>query len=87
MLHARESRWSSDPTAKAGGLLARFDEVLQTIPLDRGCFACMLGEVNRQTLFLLVAEGRGFENMADLARSSQVLITRAPAPGVGTQGL
>ncbi len=31
-------------------------EVLQTIHLDRSCFACMLGGVNKQTLFLMVAE-------------------------------
>ncbi len=58
-------------------------EVLQTIHLDRSCFACMLGGVNKQTLFLMVAEWRGPENMTDQTRTGQVLITRAPAPGVG----
>ena len=39
-------------------------EVLQTIELDRGCFACMLGGADGTTLFMLAAEWRGMEHMA-----------------------
>jgi hypothetical protein len=31
-------------------------EVLPAIELDRGCFACTLGGVNKRTLFLMAAE-------------------------------
>lgn len=58
-------------------------EVLQTIPLDRGCFACMLGGVNKQTLFLVATEWRGAANVAALAGTGQVLTAGAPAPHAG----
>jgi sugar lactone lactonase YvrE len=58
-------------------------EVLQTIDLDRGCFACMLGGVDRRTLFLTVNEWGGAANMADGSRAGQVRAIEAPAPGVG----
>lgn len=58
-------------------------EVLQTIELDRGCFACMLGGANKQTLFMLTAEWHGFEHMTDGARTGQIRTIEAPAPGVG----
>jgi sugar lactone lactonase YvrE len=58
-------------------------EVLQTIELDRGCFACMLGGIDGRTLFMVVREWRGLENAVDEERTGQVLIAPAPAPGVG----
>jgi sugar lactone lactonase YvrE len=58
-------------------------EVLQTIEFDRGCFACMLGGADRQTLFLIANEWGGPEGMADGAAMGQVLTTLAPAPCAG----
>jgi sugar lactone lactonase YvrE len=58
-------------------------EVLQRIELDRGCFACMLGGVDRRTLFLVATEWRGTEHMAEGPRTGQVLTVAAPAPGAG----
>ena len=58
-------------------------EVLQTIELDRACFACMLGGEDRRTLFLTANEWSGPANMADGPRMGQVLTARAPAPGAG----
>lgn len=62
-------------------------EVLQRIEIehDRAILGVMLGGPDRQTLFLLAVEWRGVEqvNEAVAARTGQVLITRAPAPGVG----
>jgi len=57
--------------------------VLQTIDLDRGCFACMLGGVDNRTLFMMAAEWRGPANMADSPRTGQVLTAQAPAPHAG----
>ena len=60
-------------------------EVLATIPLDRGAFACMLGGPDGRTLFILAAEWRGFEH-ADEAiadRTGHVLIADAVAPRAG----
>jgi len=39
--------------------------VLETINLDRGCFACTLGGADGRTLFLMAAEWHGLAKMAD----------------------
>jgi sugar lactone lactonase YvrE len=59
--------------------------VLDTIDLDRGAFACMLGGPDGRTLFILAAEWRGFEH-ADEAiadRTGRVLVVEAPAARAG----
>jgi sugar lactone lactonase YvrE len=60
-------------------------EVLERIQLDRFCFASMLGGPDRRTLFMLAADWRGPENVDEVvaARTGQVLVADAPAPGVG----
>ncbi len=60
-------------------------EVLERIQLDRACFANMLGGPDRRTLFMVATEWRGPENIEDVIkrRTGQVLVTQAPAPGVG----
>ena len=58
-------------------------EVLQTIHLDRGCFACTLGGADNRTLFMMAAEWGGPATMADGERTGQVLTAQAPSPGVG----
>jgi sugar lactone lactonase YvrE len=58
-------------------------EVLQTIGLDRGGFACMLGGPDGRTLFMLAAEWAGMENMDPSARTGRLLVAEAPAPHAG----
>ena len=60
-------------------------EVLERIDLGRPCFATMLGGPDRRTLFMLTADWRGTEGVENVikARTGQVLVTEAPAPGVG----
>ena len=60
-------------------------QVLDRIPLERACFACMLGGEDGRTLFMLVAEWRGIEHMESMFRSrtGQVLTARASAPHAG----
>jgi sugar lactone lactonase YvrE len=57
-------------------------EVLATIDLDRGCFACMLGR-DGAVLFMAANEWRGTGAMASGPRMGQILTVDAPAPGVG----
>jgi sugar lactone lactonase YvrE len=82
-LDAEGAVWYGDVPNKCCVRVREGGEVVQTIYLDRGCFACMLGGMNKQTLFLMAAEWRGFEHMADQARTGQVLTTEVPASGVG----
>jgi sugar lactone lactonase YvrE len=60
-------------------------EVLERIDLNVSCFATMLGGPDRRTLFMLVANWRGPENVDGVieARTGQVLVVDAPAKGVG----
>jgi sugar lactone lactonase YvrE len=59
--------------------------VLETIDLDRGCFACMLGGRNRSSLFIVAAEWLGFPRMAEAlaARSGMLLAVDVAVPGAG----
>ena len=58
-------------------------EVLDTVQLDRGCFACMLGGDDGQTLFILAAEWLGAERMFDGPPTGQIVVSRAPAAHAG----
>src|SRR5437660_8005740 len=84
-LDAENAVWYADVPNKSCVRVREGGEVLQTINLDRGCFACMLGGMDRRTLFMIAAEWRGMEKIAEVAeaRTGQVLTAKAPAPGVG----
>ena len=59
-------------------------EVLATVALDRGCFACILGGADGRTLFIVAAEFAGPASFAPGApRTGQVVTVPAPAPGAG----
>jgi sugar lactone lactonase YvrE len=74
--------WYGDVGNKHCVRVSEGGEVLQTVELDRGCFACMLGDTNRQTLFLIAAD---YSDPAALmsGRTGQVLTVHAPAAGAG----
>jgi sugar lactone lactonase YvrE len=82
-LDAENAVWYADVPNQRCVRVREGGEVLQTIDLDRGCFACMLGGVDKRTLFLMANVWGGPANMADAARTGQVLTVEAPAPGVG----
>ena len=75
--------WFGDVPNKRCVRVREGGEVLQTIELDRGCFACMLGGPDGATLFVMAAEWQGPAAVADAARTGQVLTVDAPAPGAG----
>jgi sugar lactone lactonase YvrE len=82
-LDAEGAVWYADVPNKRCVRVREGGEVLQTIHLDRGCFACMLGGVNKRTLFMMAAEWHGPANMTDAPRTGQVLTVEASAPGAG----
>jgi sugar lactone lactonase YvrE len=61
-------------------------EILSTVTVDRGCFACMLGGPDGTTLFIVAAVWKGMENIDFSDRTGQVLAVSAPAPGAGYPG-
>jgi len=83
MVSASMQRTPSDVPNKRCVRVREGGEVLQSINLDRGCFACMLGGTDRRTLLLVATEWRGPAAMTDGRRTGQVLTVKAPAPGVG----
>lgn len=84
-IDAHKAVWYADVPNKRCVRVREGGEVLQTINLDRGCFACMLGGVGNRTLFLIATEWRGMENIPEVARArtGQVLAVKVPAPGAG----
>jgi sugar lactone lactonase YvrE len=76
--------WYAEVGSKRCVRVREGGEVLQTIELDRGCFACMLGGADRKTLFMVATEWKDAEeNMTDGSRTGQILTVRAPAPHAG----
>jgi len=82
-LDAEGAVWYGDVPNKRCVRVREGGEVLETIELDRGCFACALGGADRSTLFMMATEWSGPANMFDGPRTGQVLTVEAPAPGVG----
>ena len=82
-LDAEHAVWYADVPNRRCVRVGEGGSVLQTIELDRGCFACALGGADRRTLFMMAQEWRGPEGMFDGPRTGQVLTAEAPAPGVG----
>jgi sugar lactone lactonase YvrE len=82
-LDAEGAVWYGDVPNKRCVRVREGGEVLQTIDLDRGCFACILGGPDGRTLFMTANDWRGPANMADGERAGQVLTAQAPAPRAG----
>jgi sugar lactone lactonase YvrE len=82
-LDAEDAVWYGDVPNKRCVRVREGGEVLQTIDLDRGCFACMLGGLDGKTLFIVAQEWSGMESTADGERTGQLLTAPAPAAGAG----
>ena len=77
--------WYADVPNKRCVRVREGGEVLETVAVDRGCFACMLGGVEKKTLFIIATEWRGMDKIAEVAqaRTGQVLRFAAPSPHAG----
>jgi sugar lactone lactonase YvrE len=82
-LDAEGAVWYGDIPNRRCVRVREGGEVTDTIDLDRGCFACALGGPDGRTLFMIATEWHGTARMADGARTGQVLMVEAPAPGAG----
>jgi sugar lactone lactonase YvrE len=79
---AENAVWYGDVPNKRCVRVREGGEVLQTIELDRGCFACALGGPDGATLFMVANQWSGPANMFQ-GRNTQVLTAPAPAPHAG----
>ena len=80
---AEDAVWYGDVPNKRCVRVSEGGEVLQTLELDRGCFACTLGGTDNSTLFIVGQEWSGPANMQGGERTGQLLTAQAPAPGAG----
>jgi sugar lactone lactonase YvrE len=82
-LDAEGAVWYGDVPNRRCVRVREGGEVLQTIELDRGCFACALGGPGGTTLFMMATEWNGPEGMFTGPRTGQVLTVGAPSPRAG----
>ena len=82
-LDAENAVWYGDVPNKRCVRVREGGDVLQTVELDRGCFACALGGADRRTLCMMATEWGGPANMFDGPRTGQVLTMEVPAAGAG----
>jgi sugar lactone lactonase YvrE len=76
--------WYADVPGQRCVRVAEGGQVLQTIQLDRGGFACMLGGPGRTTLFVVAAQWQGMTSAEMVAPGSgQVLAIDVDVPGAG----
>jgi sugar lactone lactonase YvrE len=81
-LDAEGAVWYADVGSKRCVRVREGGEVLQTVQLDRGAFACMLGGKDKKTLHMVAADWRGPASAGE-GRTGVVLTTEAPAPAAG----
>ncbi|WIY02877.1 SMP-30/gluconolactonase/LRE family protein [Amycolatopsis mongoliensis] len=76
-LDAAGAVWVSDVPGRSCSRVRRGGEVLETLSLGRGCFACALSE---DTLYLVTQEWRGLDGVGTAAeRTGRILAHPVPA--------
>lgn len=82
-IDAEGAVWYADVPNRRCVRVAQGGEVLDSVEVDRGCFACMLGGSDGSTLFITAQEWNGPESIGTGPRTGQVLAVEAPAPHAG----
>ena len=86
-LDADGAAWYADVPHRRCVRVAEGGNVLDTITLDRGGFACMLGGTDRPNLYVVAAHWPGMAALtSDVAWDGQVLRTPVTVPGAGWPG-
>jgi sugar lactone lactonase YvrE len=76
-LDAEGAVWYGDVPNQHAVRVREGGEILDTIELDRGCFACALGG---NTLYLVATEFSGTVTGPDQPRTGQIVTARVPVP-------
>src|SRR5580704_148847 len=80
----QDAVWYADVPNQRCVRVAEGGMILQTVELDRGGFACMLGGPGRATLFIVSATWQGMSSEELVAPGTgQVLATDVDVPGAG----
>ncbi len=82
-LDAEGAIWYADVPHQRCVRVAEGGAVLETVDVDRGCFACMLGGEDGRTLFITAMDWSGTGAIGEGDRTGQILTHRAPAARAG----
>jgi sugar lactone lactonase YvrE len=82
-IDAEGAVWYADVPNQRCVRVAEGGEVLQTVEADRGCFACMLGGPELQTLFVIAREWHGGQSIGAGDGTGQVLAIETSVPKAG----
>ena len=82
-LDAEGAVWYADVGNRRCVRVRKGGEVLQTLDVDRGCFACMLGGEDGKTLFILANQWGGPACMGNDQGTGQVLTVQVDVPHAG----
>jgi sugar lactone lactonase YvrE len=86
-LDAEGAAWYADVPHQHCVRVAEGGAILDTVALDRGGFACMLGGPGRTSLYIMAARWPGVAGLGgDAPWEGQVLRTEVAVPGVGWPG-
>jgi sugar lactone lactonase YvrE len=83
-LDAEGAVWYADVPNQRCVRVAEGGDVLATVDVGKGCFACMLGGPEGRTLFIVAADWPGV--MEPDSRTGVILTVDAPAPRAGWPG-
>ena len=72
--------WYGDVPNRHCRRVAEGGELLETIELDRGCFACALGGEDGRTLFMVAREWQGMESFGSDELTGQIVTARVATP-------
>jgi sugar lactone lactonase YvrE len=80
-LDAKGAVWYADVPNRRCVRVREGGDVLQTVQLDRGCFACALGGADGRTLFMVAAQfPPNFETPTGQVVTAEAPAPRAPSP-------
>ena len=84
-LDAEGCIWTHDPQTRSAARVREGGEIVERIPVEKDLFATMLGGPDGQTLFLMLAEWAGVENVdAQIAkRTGEVRMAHVDVPHAG----
>ena len=74
--------WVANALAAECVRVAEGGEVLERVTTSRNCFACMLGDDDRRTLYLVTAVD-SHDAVARVARNGAIEKVRTTVPGAG----
>jgi sugar lactone lactonase YvrE len=85
-IDAEGAVWYADVPNRRCRRVREGGDVLDTVALDRGAFACMLGGDDGRTLFIVGQEWQGTGGAGSGERTGHVFSVRAPAASAGWPG-